>query len=130
MSNKFSNIKSRIVEYIDYQGIPKGNFFKNIGMTPQSFRGDAINTAINSDALAKLLSIHKDINPYWLILGEGKMLLENNNMVREGPSEYLSEKDANEIKKLEQDLRDKEKIIEYLESLLGVQKQPKAGKAS
>lgn len=129
MSNKFSNIKSRIVEYIDYQGIPKGNFFKNIGMTPQSFRGDAINTAINSDALAKLLSIHKDINPYWLLFGEGDMIIEASDV----PSSPLSndEKDQ-QIKRLEVWLQDKEKIIRYLEERLEryEQKQPKAGKAS
>lgn len=134
MNKKFSNIKSRIVHFVEYQGLPKGEFFDDIGLTPQNFRGRALNTAVNSDAIAKILLKFPDLNPYWLILGKGEMLISDKKMVAEVAALYGSPNLEEEVRNLKAWLRDKEKLISHLEDKLAMyermgEKQPKAGGA-
>lgn len=70
-------IKKRIIELIDYKGLPKEQFYTKIGMTSASFRGKARETPINSNAIENILSIFPDLNPKWLISGEGEMIISN-----------------------------------------------------
>lgn len=49
MSNKFSNIKRRVVEYVDSQGIPKEKFYKKISMNGQSWRGKGPESELSGD---------------------------------------------------------------------------------
>jgi hypothetical protein len=74
MENKLSTIKERILYIIELKGDKKENFFKKINMTYGSFKGSAKKRPLNSDAIANILSIYTDINPIWLLTGEGDML--------------------------------------------------------
>jgi hypothetical protein bfra3_13720 len=74
-----SEIKRRIIEFIEKEGIAKESFYKKIGMTSASFRGTAKNTPLNSDAVENILSELPQINIHWLLTGEGPMLTENTN---------------------------------------------------
>jgi phage repressor protein C with HTH and peptisase S24 domain len=74
MDKNISLIKERILQIAEKQGDSKKDFFKKIGMTPGNFRGSQVRTAINSDALAIILSQFPDIDPRWLITGEGTMI--------------------------------------------------------
>ena len=67
-------IKERIIKVIELKGIPKEIFFKKIGMTSANFRGDAKKTPLNSTAIENILSEIPDLNPRWLLTGEGDML--------------------------------------------------------
>ena len=41
MSNKFSNIKERVLYILEYKGITKSKFFEDIGVTYGNFTGKA-----------------------------------------------------------------------------------------
>lgn len=70
----------------DYKEVPREKFFDEIGMTYGSFKGKQKETALNSDAIDKILSIYDDIDANWLITGKGDMIkkeiyLGNNSSV-------------------------------------------------
>ena len=71
-------ILQRIKEYIDLKGISISAFEKSIGMSNASFgRSLKNNGAIGTDKLENILRIYQEINPDWLLTGQG-------NMVRSG----------------------------------------------
>jgi len=82
-SNKFPNIKERILYLLDYKGITKEKFFSKIGMTYGNFTGKAKETPLNSTALGNILLALPDASPDWLILGVGPMLRNENLDVQE-----------------------------------------------
>ena len=71
-------IKERIIQVVEYKGIPKEEFYVKIGMTSASFRGNAKSTPLNSNAIENVLSEIPDLNPMWLITGKGEMLFVDN----------------------------------------------------
>lgn len=79
MDNNFTNIKERILYIIDFHNDTKQYFFDKIGMTYGNFKGKNKNTPLNSDAIANILSIYRDIDPEWLITGNGAMLKSTND---------------------------------------------------
>lgn len=69
-----SKIKERIIQLIDSLDIKRDIFFKKIGMAASSFRSSAQKTPLNSDAIANILSEIPQVNPDWLLTGQGSML--------------------------------------------------------
>lgn len=68
-------ILERIKEYMDYKGISIAAFERSIGMSNASFGKSLKNgKAIGTDKLENILSVYNDINPNWLLTGEGTML--------------------------------------------------------
>ena len=67
-------IKERIIKLIEFKGLPKEKFYKDIGMTSANFRGKAKNTPLNSNAIENILSVIPDANLNWLITGDGNMI--------------------------------------------------------
>lgn len=68
-------IVERLKQYIDEKGITIAAFEKSIGMSNASFGKSLKNKgAIGSDKLENILSVYSDINPEWLLTGEGSML--------------------------------------------------------
>ena len=57
--------------------VSKEKFFESIGMTYGNFKGKSKNTPINSNALADILSNYPYINPEWLVIGKGEMILDD-----------------------------------------------------
>lgn len=74
MVNNSTNIKERILLISEYKGITRENFFRNIGMTYGNFKGKSKETPINSNAVADILTAYPDVDPNWLLTGEGSML--------------------------------------------------------
>ena len=68
-------ILERIKAYMDFKGIKVAPFEKSIGMSNASF-GKSLKTkgSIGTDKLENILSVYSDINPVWLLTGEGNML--------------------------------------------------------
>ena len=60
---------------MDCKGIKIAAFERSIGMSNASFGKSLKNgKSIGTDKLENILSIYKDINPNWLLTGEGSML--------------------------------------------------------
>lgn len=74
MTNKFDNIKDRILYIGEYKGIGRQNICKKIGMTYQNFTGEAKKRPINSTAIQNIIAMFPDISIEWLLTGEGEML--------------------------------------------------------
>ncbi|HZW63600.1 MAG TPA: S24 family peptidase [Flavobacteriaceae bacterium] len=79
MDKNLSYIKERVLEVAKIKGVSYEKFCESIGMTYGSFKGSQKKTALNSDALDKLLSIYNDVNPGWLLTGKGSPLIEVTN---------------------------------------------------
>ncbi len=89
-------IIERIKAYIDYKGIKIAPFEKSIGMSNASF-GKSLknNGSIGTDKLENILSTYSDINPTWLLTGEGNMLKSGSPNVDEvTPKAKKAEKTA------------------------------------
>jgi repressor LexA len=76
MSNKFSNIKERVLYVVEKKGYTREDFFKKINMTYGNFTGKAKETPLNSNAISNILLEIPDLNPEWLLTGNGETLKE------------------------------------------------------
>lgn len=72
MDKKVTTTVDRIIEFIDRKGISKREFAATVGVS-HSLIGKS--NAIGSDKLEKILSSYPELNPTWLLTGEGDMLL-------------------------------------------------------
>ena len=76
-------ILDRIKEYIDYKNMTIAAFERSVGMSNASFGKSLKNgKAIGTDKLENILSIYTDINPTWLLTGEGSMLRNEQSKVK------------------------------------------------
>lgn len=83
MDNKFSNIKERILQIANNQNISYEKFCEKIGVTYGNFKGENKKRPINSNILENILSIYPNVNPSWLLTGQGKMLIEEDSYIEE-----------------------------------------------
>ncbi len=135
-------IKDRIIQLIEQKGIKKEEFFKKIGMTSANFRGKAKKTPLNSNAIENILTEIPDLNGHWLLTGKGEMLKDVTSdsqtvhidgyrnvggIASNGATIQYLEHPSNDTEKLNatinslQDmLKDKERIIEEKERLIGI----------
>lgn len=69
-----SLIKKNILQYIDYKGISKYQFYQSTGIT----RGILDqNNGMSEENTAKFLAYATDVNIEWLITGKGNMLIDD-----------------------------------------------------
>lgn len=73
MVKKLTNIKERVLYFSKQQGISIESFLASIDMTYGSFKGEAKQRSLNSDAIEKMLNKYPNVNPVWLLTGEGDM---------------------------------------------------------
>lgn len=64
----------RIVQFIEYKGITKYKFCKDLGFS-NKFLDNSSN--MGTDKACKILHYYPEINPEWLLTGEGSMLKES-----------------------------------------------------
>ncbi|WP_445720522.1 hypothetical protein [Flavobacterium sp.] len=76
--NKMTKIKERIIYFVENQGIKKIDFFNKIQVSSANFRGNAINTPLNSSSIENIIANYPQINLHWLITGKGEMLITKN----------------------------------------------------
>jgi len=67
----------RIKKYIDFKGINNKKFEESVGFSNGSFASQLKNNkTIGVDKLENILNIYSDLNPTWLLTGDGNMLLD------------------------------------------------------
>ncbi|MDD7912964.1 hypothetical protein [Polaribacter ponticola] len=72
MVKNYTSIKERLRQFAKKQGVSYEKLYKIIEMTDGSFKGNAINRSLNSDAIVKFYTNFPDVNLHWLITGEEK----------------------------------------------------------
>ena len=72
-----SNVKDRLVEYLDYKGINKNRFSKTIGVSPAYV--NSIRKSIQPDKIKSIAVSFPDLNIEWLLTGEGEMVNKDNH---------------------------------------------------
>jgi len=69
---KISPFKQRILQYVEYLGISKREFYAQTGIS----RGTLDNhTGLTEETLAKIFATYKNISATWLLHGTGEMLI-------------------------------------------------------
>lgn len=72
-----SPIKQNILLYLEEKGVTPYEFYKLSGVT----RGVlAQNNGISEDNISKFLAYATDVNPSWLLTGEGEMLIKDGSV--------------------------------------------------
>jgi len=130
------NTIERIKQYIDHKGINIRKFELSVGFSNGSFGSQLKNKkSIGVDKLENILNVYSDINPTWLITGEGTMLKTPVSLYRENetpvglyrdnetPVGLLRENKSNAGSPYKEDLIDKkDKQIALLNQEIGMLK--------
>lgn len=66
-------VQQRILKYLDFKGVSRYKFYKDTGLSNGYLDKKG---AIGSDKCELICSIYSDLNPSWLITGNGNMLLD------------------------------------------------------
>lgn len=74
----FDEIKNRLLQFAKEQGLIMGDFYEKIGVAPSNFSGKAMESALKSDNLVKVLKAYPELSADWLLLEKGEMLRKNN----------------------------------------------------
>jgi hypothetical protein len=109
-------IKERILQFAENKGVKKTKFPEKIGMTYSSFKGDALKTPINSEAIGNLLSLYPDVDLEWLITGkEAKQKVKEEIAVNKPQENYGNNYREKYIEILEENIELQKKVINLLE---------------
>lgn len=74
----FDEIKIRLLQFAKEQKLIMGDFYEKIGVAPSNFSGKAMESALKSDNLVKVLKVYPELSADWLLLEKGEMLRKNN----------------------------------------------------
>ncbi|MDB0603095.1 hypothetical protein PL373_18575 [Tenacibaculum maritimum] len=115
MSKKNTNIKERVLYLAEKQEVSKQFFFRKVDLKYSNFTGKSKESDLNSKAVAEILLKYPNINPLWLLTGEGEMLKQ------EQPKQEVSNIDYKEkyYKVLEEKDILSQQIITLQQQLLG-----------
>lgn len=122
------NTKHRILQYIESKGIAKSIFYEKTGIKRGLLDKDKMDSTVSDVFIAKILATYPDINPLWLITGEGEMLNQNErfNVVQEASVEYGKRKETynhTEETLLYKLYREKDAQVNELSEKVGEQKK-------
>jgi phage repressor protein C with HTH and peptisase S24 domain len=74
-----STQKKRIIQYLEYKGVSKNKFYITTGVSNGTLDKKS---GLTGDTIEKFYSIYTDINPEWLLTGNGEMIkTEDNNHI-------------------------------------------------
>lgn len=82
MQGKIQNIspiKQRILQFVEYLNVTKREFYAKCGISRGTLEN---NTGITEESLAKLFATYKQVNPLWVVTGEGEMLRDEKNVAK------------------------------------------------
>lgn len=71
---KLTEIKSRLLQFAEQQGLKKEEFYRQIGIDGANFRGKNALSELGSEKIVSILSTFPELNSDWLLLGRGEML--------------------------------------------------------
>lgn len=124
------NTLIRIKQYLDYKGVKVSAFERIIGMSNGSFASQLKNNkTIGVDKLENILKKYTDVDPEWLLTGEGDMI--KLNVLRDAGETYKRVERVTEHSVNYKELADArketidslKKIITHLEQQIAAYKQ-------
>jgi hypothetical protein len=84
-------IVDRIKQFIEKQNLSLRSFDESIGMSKGYMsRQIKANASIGSDVLEKMLHQYPELNPVWLLKGEGPMLINDQDIIDDPENSYLT----------------------------------------
>lgn len=113
----FNEIKLRILQFIESQGLPKGKFFEKISIRPSNFAGINAESALNSDNIVKILTEFPQLNPDWLLLGKGAIFRQKYTQNREPVASSAPTGDLVSLEKYAALIRENERLRLELEAV-------------
>lgn len=114
-----SPIKQRILQFIDYANISKREFYRITEISRGTLESK---TSITEDIMARFIAIYPQVNPIWLLIGEGPMLrrAESTEPVHGQASDHSAERPPGPCQQCalrEQIIASKTTTIEALQAL-------------
>jgi hypothetical protein len=110
-------INKRILQLIDYLGITKGSFSKEIGISSSRMANITTNrNKPDSQMLQFILNKYSFVSAEWLLLGEGEMISNSRNDNKSKPKNILDESIHDDCKRC----LENEKHIKNLEHTIDV----------
>lgn len=82
-------LKERILQFIEYKGISKNKFYIETGISNGTLDKKS---GLSMESVEKFYSTYKEVNPEWILTGNGEMLKSNiktNNLVQESQVEFI-----------------------------------------
>lgn len=87
-----TTVKQRLISFIEHLAISKNAFEKNCGLSLRAVSN--IKSTISDDTLKKIVLRYPELNPTWVMLGEGPMLRDSTPRVMQnnvnGDNNYIS----------------------------------------
>lgn len=80
-----SEIKKRIVEFLEFKGKDKTNAAIEIGIARGSFSN---NSEVGGSTIQKFYKNYPDVNLHWLLTGEGSLTIQN---IELDQTQYIAE---------------------------------------
>lgn len=84
--------KQKILQFLDFKGIPKAQFYREANVAPSNFKGEALYSRdLNVAQVVIVLTMYPELSPDWLLLDKGDMLrpINENGVVVKGNSELI-----------------------------------------
>ncbi|MEE3725377.1 hypothetical protein EJN86_11570 [Riemerella anatipestifer] len=109
----FATTKERIIQYIDFKGIKIKDFYKKTGIKRGFLDSDKLKSSVSDVFLAIIFATFNDVNPIWLITGEGEMLKTHKHYTTEQSAlSTVAEPNEGGYNKYISALEDKIKLLE------------------
>jgi hypothetical protein len=72
-------VKERLIQFIKYKGISKRAFCRSVGVSETYV--SSMRSSIQPDKLQSIIAHFPELNPLWLMAGEGSMLRDISNQL-------------------------------------------------
>jgi transcriptional regulator with XRE-family HTH domain len=95
VNNIYMGTKERLREFIKYKGISERSFCLTIGVSFSYV--NSIRKSIQPDKMKSITALYPELNPIWLITGDGKMLSDFNTNNINGSGNTAVAGDRNKV---------------------------------
>lgn len=98
MEENFNQIKSRVIQFAEFQQLSIRKFCEIISVNPSNFGASNMKSSLSSDILSRILNTFPMLSPDWVLLEKGEMLRKNcgkNVNVTSSPQSNVANGDMN-----------------------------------
>jgi len=105
------SVKERIILFTKHRNLSNRAFEMNCGLSNGFI--SSVNDSISKSALGKITNFYPEINPTWLLTGEGKMLKTESPDIPEPNTDLITQL-KDEIEQLKKSNDEKQRMIQKL----------------